>query len=265
MLLGCCHCGTEQSSSVPSSNPSSVASESSGFPSSGFQSSAASSASDSTGYPTIECLYCKDNIGPAGFQMEWTLENNCPVTGSLPTPGCYDQAVGPHYGITSSSSLTVGSLRCAIEPPTQTCFWTNNSTGEITVTFDGLTCGSCANGPSIVVTVSRYGSPGSYTYEMLCFVYFYYACAPGGRPPRPFQEGYVYLVYRKTSSLPLNCMGTNDLDLYCYDGYDAYTDPGGSTGWAGVGPGCNYASDLGGCSFPAIVTIKPDTGGGTFP
>ena len=54
------------------------------------------------------------------------------------------------------------------------------------------------------------------------------------------------------------------LDLICSDGFDEFTDPPGTSEWGGLGPGCNYVTESG-TNFPSSVTIRANTGGGTFP
>lgn len=198
--------------------------------------------------------------------MEWTLENNCPVSPGFPSVGCYDQAVGPHYGIISSDPWEILGLGCPF-PGTSGCYWDNGLTGEVEVTQFG-TCGECSNGPNIKIAV---GQDGVGNYYMMCYVIFYYQCSGGGFPPPPISEGHCILRYSKTSSLPINCMGTNDLELDCFDGWDNAIDGDeGSTFDVGVGPGCNTIvepdnGDPPTTTFPTTITIKPSTGGGTFP
>ena len=268
MLLGCCHCGQEQSSSVASSAASSGAS-SGGSGSLGFSSASQSASSDSSAYPTVPCIHCKDNVAPASFQMQWSLANNCPPPSRFSgmDVGCYDQAYGvdgKHFGIASSAEFQTGSFHCPLfDTYIGGCFWQNNSTGEVTITRDGYgTCGSCASSPWIGITS---GDDGAGTYFMYCFIYFYYGCTNGSFPdPSTGESGYIFLHYAKTSSQPINCMVENTLDLICSDGFDEFTDPPGTTMWGGMGPGCNYVTESG-TNFPSTVTIGPDTGGGTFP
>lgn len=268
MLIGCCFCGGSSSSSGSSGSSGSGSgsgSAGSGSASSGSSSGSASSASND--YPTVPCSYCKDNVGPASFEMQWALANNCPPPSRFSgmDVGCFDQAYGVDgvlFGIASSAAFEAGSFRCP-DPGYSGCFWQNNSTGEVTITRDGYgTCGACANGPWIGVIV---GQDGLGTYFMHCFVYFYYGCTNGSFPsPSIGESGYIFLHYTKTSSLPINCMGENQLDLVCSDGFDEFTDPPGTVEWGGMGPGCNYVTESG-TNFPASVTLRPDTGGGTFP
>lgn len=266
MLIGCCHCGDQSESSQSASNSASAsasASEGAGSASASVGSNSASS--DSAGYPTVPCSYCSTGVGPASFMMTWSLANNCPASGVFADMevGCYDQAVGPHYGISSSAAFNTTFFRCFGFG--SGCYWENNSTGEVTITRTGYgTCGSCANGPWIGIVV---GQSGSGDYFMECFVYFHYNCEhPSSGPFDPVigEVGYILLHYRKTSSMPLNCMFEQELELVCSDGFDEFTDPPGTTEWGGLGPGCNYVTHAG-TNFPTTITIKPDTGGGTFP
>lgn len=267
MLLGCCHCGQEQSSSVASSAASSGGSGSAGSGSQAFSSASQSASSGSGAYPTVPCSYCSTGVGPASFMMTWSLANNCPASGVFADMevGCYDQAYGvdgAHFGIASSAAFEAGSFRCP-DPGYSGCFWQNNSTGEVTITRTGYgTCGTCAAGPWIGIIV---GQDGGGTYFIHCFIYFYYGCTNGSFPdPSTGESGYIFLHYSKTSEQPLNCMVEQQLDLVCSDGFDEFTDPPGTEEWGGLGPGCNYVTHAG-TNFPSTVTIGPDTGGGTFP
>jgi hypothetical protein len=270
MLLGCCHCGTEQSSSVSSSAGASSASEGSGGASASVASESASQSSDSNGLPTVACNQCSTGNAPYSWQMEWTLVNNCPFpTGSLyenMEVGCYDQAAGPHYGIASCDAFLVNLPNC---PPflyeEGGCFWENygdnagRPLGEVTITRTGYgTCGQCASAPWIGISVRK--SDG--TYYIDCFVIFQYNCSHGD--PAIAEHGFVFLWYQKASSMPMNCEFEQQLDLFCYDAFDEFTDPPGTSEWGGVGPGCNFANQDT-HTFPTTVTIRRDTGGGTFP
>lgn len=276
MLLGCCHCGQEQSSSVASSAASSGGSAGSAIAGSdSLASGSVSQASGSLGFPVVTCNWCKNNVAPAVFKMEWMLENNCPNTQGSGTVDCYDQNVGPHGNIYArSETYSFIGMNCAYPLPEETCFWKNDSTGEVEIDIPsrGL-CGQCSNGPSIVVAVSRYpapeGSGRTYDYEMNCFVTYFFDCYfiddPGPPVVGVTYLGNVFLHYRKAYlGLPPNCLFPQDLDLFCHSGFDEYTDPPGTTEWYGVGPGCNYSADYG-TSFPSTVTISPDLGGGLFP
>lgn len=262
MPLRCCKCGQPSSSSSSRSSASSVASSASASASS--QSASASASSDSLDLPTVECNYCSTGFAPAQFEMEWSLANNCPASGRFAgmSVGCYDQAAGPHYNIVNSDVFEAGSFGCP-DPGWSGCFWQNNSTGEVTITRDGYgTCGTCANGPWIGINVGQ-DSIGQYYIQ--CFVYFYYGCTNGEFPnPSIGEAGYVFLRYSKRSSMPLNCMFEQQLDIDCYDGFDEFTDPPGTSEWGGLGPGCNYATESG-TNFPSSITIRANTGGGTFP
>jgi len=265
MLIGCCHCPEESSSSASqsaSASASASASEASGGASASVASESASSASDVI--PTVPCDYCSTGFAPASFEMEWSLGNNCPASGDFTgmEVGCYDQATGPHYGIAASEPFEAGSFRCP-DPGWSGCFWQNNSTGEVTITRDGYgTCGTCANGPWVGIIVGQ-DSLGQYFIH--CFVYFFYGCTNGEFPdPSIGESGYIFLHYGKTSSMPLNCMFEQQLDLICSDGFDEFTDPPGTTEWGGLGPGCNYVTESG-TNFPSSVTIRADSGGGTLP
>lgn len=203
--------------------------------------------------------------------MEWALANNCPYDPGLAVVGCYDQAAGPHYGITASDSVEIGSFRCP-DPGYVGCFWEKSTTGEVTITRDPYgTCGTCSPGPKIVVIVGgdrTDGQPGS--YYMYCFVYFYYGCThvidPGPPEIGVGDAGYIFLMYAKTSSLPLNCMAENELTLVCSDGFDEFSDsPTGGPDLNGIGPGCNTVHEFFGNTFPATILLRPDTGGGLFP
>ena len=269
MTLRCCKCGQQSSSSSSRSASSGSGSGGSGSASASSMSASASSVSD--GYPTVPCLYCKDFIGPSGFEMEWALANNCPYDPGLAVVGCYDQALGPHYGITASDQVEIGSFRCP-DPGYVGCFWEKSTTGEVTITRDLYgTCGTCSPGPRIVVIVGgdrTDGAPGS--YYIYCFVYFYYGCThiidPGPPAVGIGEAGYVFLMYSKTSSLPLNCMGENELTLVCADGFDEFSNsPIGGPDLNGIGPGCNTVNENFGNTFPATIILRPDTGGGLFP
>ena len=273
MPLRCCKCG-QQSSSSSSSSRSSVSSISSVSAFSVSQSASSqslSASSESTDLSIIPCLTCKDNIAPAIFKMEWTLQNNCPNTVGSGTVDCFDQNVGPHGNIYSIDYDPLGpSFRC-YSPLPGGCFWKNNSTGQVQIDITGRgVCGDCSNGPAIVIAISRYPTtPGNYTYAINCFVYYYFNCFfvddPGPPAAGVTYLGYVFLQYQKLyEDQPPNCLFPQDLDLVCHDGLDEYTNPEGTVDWWGVGPGCNISASYG-VTFPSTVTISIDEGGGLFP
>jgi len=223
MLIGCCHCGGSSSSSSGSGSGSRSQSASTGSGSGSGSGSSGSGSGSSGGYPTVPCEWCKDGYGPSGFEMHWNLVDNCPAPYGSGDVDCMDQNRGPHYGITQASTpVSLGSFRCP-EPDITGCFWRNSSTGEVEVQTAFGNCGSCANGPLIVVNVKRTGSPGSYTYWMDCYVQNFFGCSievpgPPGFPGTAIGfNGYTFLKYSKSSSLPLNCMAENELELVCWD------------------------------------------------
>ena len=270
MALRCCKCGQQSSSSSSRSASSGSGSGGSGSVSASSASASASSGSDDGG--TIPCSSCNNEIAPAIFKMEWNLQNNCPNTIGSGTVDCYEQNIGPHRNISSTGFQSTNSFRCIHGLSEQTCYWKNNSTGEVEIDIPGRgLCGHCENGPKIVIAVSRFNTEveGVFDYEINCYVYYFFTCFfidnPGPPEVGTTYLGYVYLHYQKIfHGLPPNCLGSNELDLVCYDGFDEYTDPEGTVDWWGVGPGCNLSASVA-MTFPTTVTVAPDDGGGTFP
>lgn len=254
MLLGCCHCGQEQSSSVASSAASSgggsAGSGSQAF-SSGGQS--ASQSSDSTP-PYGDCENCNSGISPNVYEFTWAIQNNCPWdpdTGQ-PEAGCFDNfnspvqlqranfTWDPFFG---DSNLVAGA-----------CLWKSTGVGGVSV--DGV--GQCSAWPSIQLAIGR-ETDGGQRYFAILYVQWFGPYDPAD-PFEPVTLSGILKYEKIFGELPPNCLATLELDFVLAGGN--YEEPPGGTGYGmAYGPGCNVAwgdGDLiGANSFPSTITIAP--------
>jgi hypothetical protein len=252
MLLGCCHCDRDDSSSsIPPSE--STPSEPPVSQSIGSDSESSESASESLGSEQTLCEPCDGGVSALEYEIEWDLVDQGDPPGADPGTGCYAENQGPFY-VTADDTKWIGFSDAddgcsdvytgmSGAPDEICCYMQEYAVGIGCLSAADPAGGYCGPAPRVKLAFMQFP-----TFRRVV-VYIYAAwCAAEPGEEAPLNSGYTLRYYKDyTDGEYIPCLTEIELDLY----------NGGKT-FIGIfyGPGGNRQSTLG-STYPATMRIRP--------